>query len=84
MKKNIIKMLAAVALIGSMAACSDDDKTVPAVNIDEQTVTIDGNQQTVSTDGEYSAMLPYGSHTYKVRQEAISPRVARSPSAAAT
>jgi formylglycine-generating enzyme required for sulfatase activity len=29
-------------------------------------VTIDGNQQTVSTDGEYSAMLPYGSHTYKV------------------
>lgn len=29
-------------------------------------VTIDGNQQTVSTDGAYSAMLPYGSHTYKV------------------
>ena len=29
-------------------------------------ITIDGNQQTVSTDGEYSAMLPYGSHTYKV------------------
>ena len=29
-------------------------------------VTIDGNPQTVSTDGEYSAMLPYGSHTYKV------------------
>ena len=29
-------------------------------------VTIDGNQQTVSTDGEYSAMLPYGNHTYKV------------------
>ena len=29
-------------------------------------VTIDGIQQTVSTDGEYSAMLPYGSHTYKV------------------
>ena len=29
-------------------------------------VTIDGNQQTVSTDGAYSAMLPYGNHTYKV------------------
>ena len=29
-------------------------------------VTIDGIQQTVSTDGAYSAMLPYGSHTYKV------------------
>ena len=29
-------------------------------------VTIDDNQQTVSTDGEYSAMLPYGNHTYKV------------------
>ncbi|WP_308589737.1 SUMF1/EgtB/PvdO family nonheme iron enzyme [uncultured Prevotella sp.] len=29
-------------------------------------VTIDGIQQTVSTDGECSAMLPYGSHTYKV------------------
>ena len=29
-------------------------------------VTIDGNPQTVSTDGEYSAMLPYGNHTYKV------------------
>ena len=29
-------------------------------------VTIDGNQQTLSTDGAYSAMLPYGNHTYKV------------------
>ena len=29
-------------------------------------VTIDGIQQTVSSDGEYSAMLPYGSHSYKV------------------
>ena len=29
-------------------------------------VTIDGIQQNVSTDGEYSAMLPYGTHTYKV------------------
>ena len=37
-------MLAAVALVGTMAACSDDDKTVPAVNIEEQTVTIDSNQ----------------------------------------
>ena len=44
MKKNIIKMLAAVALVGTMAACSDDDKTAPAVNIEEQTVTIDSNQ----------------------------------------
>ena len=37
-------MLAAVALVGTMAACSDDDKTAPAVNIEEQTVTIDSNQ----------------------------------------
>ena len=29
-------------------------------------VTIDGIQQNVSSDGEYSAMLPYGTHTYKV------------------
>ena len=29
-------------------------------------VTIDGIQQYVSTDGAYSAMLPYGTHTYKV------------------
>ena len=29
-------------------------------------VTIDGIHQNVSTDGEYSAMLPYGTHTYKV------------------
>ena len=29
-------------------------------------VTIDGIQQNVSTDGAYSAMLPYGTHTYKV------------------
>ena len=29
-------------------------------------VTIDGIQQNVSSDGEYSAMLPYGIHTYKV------------------
>ena len=36
------------------------------VNPKNAVVTIDGNQQTVSTDGEYSAMLPYGSHTYKV------------------
>ena len=36
------------------------------VNPQNAVVTIDGNQQTVSTDGEYSAMLPYGSHTYKV------------------
>ena len=28
-------------------------------------VTIDGIQQNVSSDGEYSAMLPYGTHTYK-------------------
>ena len=44
MKKNIIKMLAAVALVGTMTACSDDDKTAPAVNIEAQTVTIDSNQ----------------------------------------
>ena len=37
-------MLAAVALVGTMAACSDDDKTAPAVNIEKQTVTIDSNQ----------------------------------------
>ena len=36
------------------------------VNPQNAVVTIDGIQQTVSTDGEYSAMLPYGSHTYKV------------------
>ena len=36
------------------------------VNPKNAVVTIDGNQQTVSTDGAYSAMLPYGSHTYKV------------------
>ena len=36
------------------------------VNPKNAVVTIDGNQQTVSTDGEYSAMLPYGNHTYKV------------------
>ena len=29
-------------------------------------VTIDDIQQNVSSDGEYSAMLPYGIHTYKV------------------
>lgn len=29
-------------------------------------VTIDGKQQEVSADGQYSAMLPYGEHTYKV------------------
>ena len=29
-------------------------------------VTIDGILQNVSSDGEYSAMLPYGTHTYKV------------------
>ena len=29
-------------------------------------VTIDGIQQNVSSDGAYSAMLPYGNHTYKV------------------
>ena len=29
-------------------------------------VSIDGVLQSSSTDGEYSAMLPYGSHTYKV------------------
>ena len=29
-------------------------------------VTVDGIQQNVSSDGEYSAMLPYGTHTYKV------------------
>ena len=29
-------------------------------------VTIDGIQQNVSSDGEYSTMLPYGTHTYKV------------------
>ena len=37
-------MLAAVALVGTMTACSDDDKTAPAVNIEEQTVTIDSIQ----------------------------------------
>ena len=36
------------------------------VNPKNAVVTIDGIQQTVSTDGAYSAMLPYGSHTYKV------------------
>ena len=36
------------------------------VNPKNAVVTIDGNQQTVSTAGEYSAMLPYGNHTYKV------------------
>ncbi|WP_455052021.1 SUMF1/EgtB/PvdO family nonheme iron enzyme [Leyella stercorea] len=29
-------------------------------------VSIDGVLQSSSTDGEYSAMLPYGNHTYKV------------------
>lgn len=41
MKKTIIKMLMAVALVGTVASCSDDDKTTPRVNIDESTVTVD-------------------------------------------
>ena len=37
-------MLMAVALIGTVASCSDDDKTTPRVNIDESTVTVDSKQ----------------------------------------
>ena len=44
MKKTIIKMLMAVALVGTVASCSDDDKTTPRVNIDESTVTVDSKQ----------------------------------------
>ena len=44
MKKTIIKVLMAVALVGTAASCSDDDKTTPRVNIDESTVTVDSKQ----------------------------------------
>ena len=44
MKKTIIKMLMAVALVGTVASCSDDDNTIPQVNIEESTVTIDNSQ----------------------------------------
>lgn len=44
MKKTIIKVLMAVALVGTVASCSDDDKTTPRVNIDESTVTVDSKQ----------------------------------------
>lgn len=37
-------MLMAVALVGTVASCSDDDKTTPRVNIDESTVTVDSKQ----------------------------------------
>ena len=37
-------MLMAVALVGIVASCSDDDKTTPRVNIDESTVTVDSKQ----------------------------------------
>lgn len=37
-------MLMAVALVGTVASCSDDDNTIPMVNIDESTVTIDNKQ----------------------------------------
>ena len=39
MKKTLIKMLMAVALIGGMASCSDDDVTVPKNTIDQATIT---------------------------------------------
>lgn len=44
MKKTILKVLMAVALVGTAASCSDDDKTTPRVNIDESTVTVDSKQ----------------------------------------
>lgn len=44
MKKTIIKVLMAVALVGTVASCSDDDNTIPQVNIEESTVTIDNSQ----------------------------------------
>ena len=34
----------AVALVGTVASCSDDDNTIPQVNIEESTVTIDNSQ----------------------------------------
>lgn len=37
-------MLMAVALVGTVASCSDDDNTIPQVNIEESTVTIDNSQ----------------------------------------
>ena len=39
-----------------------------AISVQPKTATlwIDGKPQEVSSDGEYSAMLAYGSHTYKV------------------
>lgn len=37
-------MLMAVVLVGTLASCSDDDKTTPRVNIDESTVTVDSKQ----------------------------------------
>ena len=44
MKKTFIKLLMAVALVGTMASCSDDDKTTPKVNIEESSVTVDSSQ----------------------------------------
>lgn len=44
MKKTIIKVLMAVALVGTVASCSDDDNTIPQVNVEESTVTIDNSQ----------------------------------------
>ena len=44
MKKTFIKLLMAVALVGTMASCSDDDKTTPKVNIEESSVTVDISQ----------------------------------------
>ena len=43
MKKTFIKLLMAVALVGTMASCSDDDKTTPKVNIEESGVTVDSS-----------------------------------------
>ena len=37
-------MLMAVALVGTVASCSDDDNTTPRVNIEESTVTVDSKQ----------------------------------------
>lgn len=43
-KKTFIKLLMAIALVGGVTSCSDDDQTLPKVNIEESSVTIDSKQ----------------------------------------
>ena len=43
-KKTFIKLLMAIALVCSVTSCSDDDQTLPKVNIEESSVTIDSKQ----------------------------------------